>query len=81
MPELAVSAALLFVAILNARAAADGFLVGYFGDLQRHFSAELVLHLLHGDVDVGIAQPAQQHFQGVRLAGDREAGVFLYDAR
>ena len=78
--ELAVPPALLLVAIVGARLSADGLLVGHFGRHEKDLNAELTLHLFYGNVDVYVAQSAQQQLRGVRLAADAQTRVFLSHA-
>ena len=78
--ELAPAARLLLVAALDIGLALDGLLVGDLGDLEVDLHPEFPFHFLHGDFDVDLPHPGENHFLGLFLPAEVQRGVLFRQA-
>ena len=79
--KLTMTAALLFVAILDPRSSADRLHVRNSGYRHLQFDAKFALHLLDGDIKVRVAQPLHDDLKGLFISRNDQGRVFFRNSR
>ena len=77
--ELAVAAALLFVASVSLGLAADGFAIGDLGRFQRDFGVVALLEPRNDGFDMRLAGAGDEELIGLRIAEEADKQVLFHE--